>query len=162
MISPRAFPSKPARLTGVCRAKIEADLAAGTSVVIDRYYYSGVVYSAAKNNPSLSLEWARQPDEGLPRPDVCIFLNISAADAAQRGGFGEEKYEKKEMQDRVRELFGVLRQSAEKDDFVVVDGGQALDVVEGQVLEVALAAMRKVEQIQSPPRRVAPWTAKSQ
>ncbi|KAF2025502.1 P-loop containing nucleoside triphosphate hydrolase protein, partial [Setomelanomma holmii] len=70
---------------------IKASLAAGRTVVIDRYYYSGCVYSAAKQDPSMSLEWCRQPDVGLPRPDLCIFLDISAEDAAKRGGYGSEK-----------------------------------------------------------------------
>src|SRR5579871_4898312 len=72
-------------------------LEAGTTVVIDRYYYSGCVYSAAKDNPTLNLEWARHPEVGLPRPDICIFLNISAEDAAKRGGYGEERYESKKI-----------------------------------------------------------------
>src|ERR1700761_1730726 len=84
------------------RSAIEKDIKLGTTVVIDRYYYSGCVYSAAKNNPSLDLAWARQPEEGLPRPDLCVFLDISAEAAANRGGFGGEKYEIPEMQVRVR------------------------------------------------------------
>ncbi|KAJ4307375.1 Thymidylate kinase, partial [Neodidymelliopsis sp. IMI 364377] len=63
---------------------------ANKTVIIDRYYYSGIVYSAAKQNPSLSLEWCRNPDVGLPRPDLCLFLDISAEAAAQRGGYGTE------------------------------------------------------------------------
>ncbi|MCJ1429155.1 Thymidylate kinase, partial [Sticta canariensis] len=51
-------------------AAIRADIAAGTTVVIDRYYYSGVVYSVAKPRAGISLQWAREPEVGLPRPDV--------------------------------------------------------------------------------------------
>ncbi|EOA84288.1 uncharacterized protein SETTUDRAFT_42927 [Exserohilum turcica Et28A] len=108
---------------------IQADLAAGTTVIIDRYYYSGCVYSAAKQNPSLSLEWCRKPDVGLPRPDLCLFLDISAEDAAKRGGFGTEKYEKKDMQDRVRALFETLMQKKEGEDFVRIDAGGSMDEV---------------------------------
>jgi dTMP kinase len=32
---------------------IEEDIANGTTVIVDRYSYSGVVYSAAKANPTL-------------------------------------------------------------------------------------------------------------
>ncbi|KAI0618626.1 Thymidylate kinase [Pyrenophora tritici-repentis] len=89
----------------------------------DRYYYSGCVYSAAKQNPNMSLEWCRNPELGLPRPDLCIFLDISAEDAAKRGGYGAEKYEKKDMQDRVRVLFETLMQRKEGEDFVRIDAG---------------------------------------
>ncbi|KAF1996475.1 P-loop containing nucleoside triphosphate hydrolase protein, partial [Amniculicola lignicola CBS 123094] len=70
---------------------ILSDIEAGTTLVIDRYYYSGMIYSAAKSNPTLSLPWARHPDVGLPRPDLVLFLDISAEEAAKRGGYGEEK-----------------------------------------------------------------------
>src|SRR5277367_4036035 len=74
-------------------AQIKSDIALGVNVIIDRYSYSGAVYSAAKNNPNLSLQWAWQPEVGLPRPDICLFLGISTAEAAKRGGFGMERYE---------------------------------------------------------------------
>ena len=36
----------------------------GTTLVVDRYSFSGAVYSAAKENPDLSLEWAWSPEIG--------------------------------------------------------------------------------------------------
>jgi dTMP kinase len=101
-----------------CRGHVAADVAnlaprktitslveSGTTVICDRYYHSGVVYSAAKQNPSLSLSWARAPEIGLPRPDLVLFLDLEEAQAKARGGWGGEVYEKVEMQRRVRELF---------------------------------------------------------
>jgi thymidylate kinase len=38
----------------------------GCHVIVDRYAFSGVAFSAAKDG--LSLEWCKQPDSGLPRP----------------------------------------------------------------------------------------------
>lgn len=74
-------------------------------MLCDRYYHSGIVYSAAKQNPTLSLSWARAPDVGLPRPDLVLFLDLDEVQARARGGWGGEAYEKAEMQRRVRELF---------------------------------------------------------
>ncbi|KAH6611717.1 thymidylate kinase-domain-containing protein [Chaetomium sp. MPI-SDFR-AT-0129] len=84
---------------------IAALLASGTTVLCDRYYHSGVVYSAAKQNPSLTLPWARAPEVGLPRPDLVLFLDLDENQAKARGGWGGEAYEKAAMQRRVRELF---------------------------------------------------------
>lgn len=126
-------------------------------MVIDRYYYSGCVYSAAKHNPSLHLEWARHPDEGLPRPDICIFLDISAEDAAKRGGFGGEKYENHQMQARVRDLFQRLMESAEKEDFVRIDAGASLEQVQDSVRTAVLKAMTAVDEQMLPLRFVQPW-----
>lgn len=138
-------------------ASIEADIAVGTTVIVDRYYYSGIVYSAAKRNPELSLAWARKCDEGLPRPDVCIFLSISEEVAMKRGGYGEEKYEKHEMQQQVRILFEQLHTSPDGQDFCVVDGGRPLDVVESDVTRLAGEAMQRVRTSAMPLRKVLPW-----
>ncbi len=143
------------------RENIKATLAAGTSIVIDRYYYSGIVYSAAKDNPSLSLEWARCPEVGLPRPDICIFLKLSTDGAAQRAGFGQEKYEKREMQDRVRDLFDdlTLQRQPEASDTEVIDASTSMDEVESQVLQ---KVGRIVEEVSNgiygkEVRRIEPW-----
>ncbi|KAI0143670.1 thymidylate kinase-domain-containing protein [Xylariaceae sp. FL1272] len=84
---------------------IKAELAAGHIVICDRYYHSGIVYSAAKQLPSLSISWAKAPEVGLPRPDMVLFLDLEESVARSRGGWGGEIYEKGEMQRRVRELF---------------------------------------------------------
>ncbi|TVY86163.1 Thymidylate kinase, partial [Lachnellula willkommii] len=60
-------------------------IAHGYTLICDRYYYSGIVYSAAKHLPSLSLAWARQPEVGLPRPDRVVFLDLDPEAAAKRG-----------------------------------------------------------------------------
>ncbi|KAF2245949.1 thymidylate kinase [Trematosphaeria pertusa] len=138
-------------------ASIQADISAGTTVIIDRYYYSGCVYSAAKHNPTLSLAWARHPEVGLPRPDACIFLDISAEDAAKRGGYGTEKYEKQEMQDGVRELFNVLMESSEKDDFVRIDAGASLEEVQSRVKAAVDRVVEKVDKEDLSLRSVEPW-----
>ncbi|KAL8998413.1 MAG: hypothetical protein Q9169_002541 [Polycauliona sp. 2 TL-2023] len=113
------------------------DISNGTAIVIDRYYYSGVVYSAAKNNPDLSLEWAIQPELGLPKPDLCLFLDISLVDASVRGGFGSERYETSEMQKRVRTLFQDLQERPQNKEIVSVNAGQSIDEVHQEVCQLA-------------------------
>jgi dTMP kinase len=140
-----------------CRASIKSDINAGTTVIIDRYYYSGCVYSAAKDNPSLSLAWARDPEVGLPRPDVCLFLEISPEEAAKRGGFGTEKYEVKKMQDRVRELFAELQNAPEKGDFVRIDAGKSMEDVEEAVWKAAMDVFKTVDKANEPLRVVESW-----
>lgn len=131
---------------------IEEDITNGTTVIVDRYSYSGVVYSAAKANPTLSLEWAWQPEIGLPRPDICLFLSISPEEAAKRGGFGAERYENEAMQTRVRELFRTIFEKQQ--DVSIIDAGKSIDEVSQEIqgavtsciarLDVA-GALRKLE-----------------
>ncbi|RDI77556.1 hypothetical protein Vi05172_g12391 [Venturia inaequalis] len=138
-------------------AGIRSDIEAGTTVIIDRYYYSGCVYSAAKDNPTLPLAWARHPEVGLPRPDVCLFLDIAPEEASRRGGFGEEKYETKRMQDRVRELFAELTETPEKDDFCRIDAGKSVEEVGDQIWRVTMDLFRRVDKESTPLRTVQAW-----
>lgn len=76
-------------------------LLAGTTLVVDRYAYSGVAYSAAKGVPGIDIDWCKAPDRNLPAPDLVVYLRASNAVAAARPGFGEERYEKAEFQEKV-------------------------------------------------------------
>ncbi|GIZ47029.1 hypothetical protein CKM354_001013000 [Cercospora kikuchii] len=135
---------------------IKKHLLGGTTVVVDRYYYSGCVYSAAKHNPTMDLAWCRHPEVGLPRPDLCLFLDISAEDAAKRGGFGNERYEKQEMQDRVRDLFTEMRTHAdEAEDIITVDAGRSVEEVEKTIHEIV--ATRLSGPPSQPLRHINPW-----
>jgi dTMP kinase len=116
---------------------INSLLSSGTTVLCDRYYYSGVVYSAAKQNPSLPLSWARHPEIGLPRPDLVLFLDLDEGQARARGGWGGEVYEKAEMQRRVRDLFWGL--SYGKIGTATAQGGGATEGAAGGG-EVAVGA----------------------
>lgn len=138
-------------------AQIRADIAEGVTIVIDRYYYSGIVYSAAKDRPDLTIKWAREPEVGLPRPDICLFLDIMPEAAAGRGGFGVEKYENSRMQKRVRALFFELLPLPEGQDVRVVNANQSIDKVTEQMSGL-VEVMLQGEGITQPLRSIPPWT----
>lgn len=54
------------------------------------------------------LDWCKKPDVGLPKPDLVMFLNLSPAEAALRGQFGEERYETSVFQRAVQQKFEQL------------------------------------------------------
>lgn len=66
-------------------------LHSGTTILCDRYAYSGVAFSSAKggssSNNKLSVDWCQGPDRGLPAPDCVIFLDLSPEQARERGGY---------------------------------------------------------------------------
>lgn len=97
---------------------IEDDLQNGTTVVLDRYVYSGVSYSAAKG---LDFDWCLNPDRGLPRPDLAIFLEFEKPENSTRAGFGDERYEVVEFQEKVKLMFERFRDCREWRS-VFVDG----------------------------------------
>ncbi|KAF8207610.1 thymidylate kinase [Mycena galopus ATCC 62051] len=102
-------------------ASIEQLLAAGTTVVCDRYAFSGVAFSAAKGLP---LEWCRSPDVSLPAPDVTLFLDITPEQARSRGGYGEERYEKEEMQRKVRDVFHQISSEFTEASWMTINAGR--------------------------------------
>ena len=117
----------------VARSGIEAVLASGTTIICDRYAFSGVAFSTSKGLP---LEWCRSPDRSLPAPDLVLFLDISPEKARERGGYGQERYEKEEMQGRVREIFGQLGTEYETSSpgkWITIDAGQSLQAVEDSI-----------------------------
>lgn len=126
---------------------IEEDINNGITVIVDRYSYSGAVYSAAKANPSLSLEWAWQPEIGLPRPDVCLFLRISPEEAAKRGGYGAERYENATMQTRVRELYLTLFDLQPSGDIHIIDAGKTVDQVSQDIQTVVSQCITRLDTI---------------
>ena len=139
-------------------SQISRWIADGVTVVVDRYYYSGCVYTAAKALPGLGLEWARHPDVGLPRPDLCVFLDVSPETAAARGGFGGEKYEQTDFQARVRELFEVMwRHPDEENDVVVVNADRSMEDVERTIRKWARLASQRVDQEDIPLGLVRSW-----
>ena len=114
----------------------------GTIVIIDRYSYSGAVYSAAKQNELLDFDWAWAPEIGLPRPDLCLFLNVSAEIASQRGGYGNERYENQEMQGSVREGFKRLIELPGNDEFRIVDAGRSIEEVADDIFGIVQTALK--------------------
>ncbi|KAF9969329.1 hypothetical protein BGZ73_008350 [Actinomortierella ambigua] len=107
-------------------------LQAGTHLVVDRYAYSGVAFSAAKG---LDVEWCKHPDRGLLRPDKTLFLDLPTDEAEKRGGFGEERYEKRELQEKVRALF---LQKLHGKEWTVVDARQSVEAMHAQILAAAV------------------------
>ncbi len=140
-------------------ASIHADIAAGITIIVDRYYYSGIVYSAAKSHADISLSWAREPEVGLPRPDICLFLDVEPEIAQKRAEFGQERYEAKEMQMRVRAGFYELIRGEDGEDIRVLDAGQGVDKVENEVWKIVEHFVME-DGVSYPLRTILPWGQK--
>jgi len=119
-------------------AELREALNAGTHVFVDRYAFSGVAFSAAKE--SLTIDWCKQPDRGLPKPDLVCFLDVSAEEARKRGGFGKEKYEESGFQARVRENYMKLMEENWK---TVNTDKKSVDEVYAELSELVRTEMEK-------------------
>jgi dTMP kinase len=78
----------------------------------------------------LDLDWCKNPDRGLPRPDVVFYLSISVDDALKRGDFGNERYEKADFQRKVKTIFEEKLMLADpQEKWLKVDAMQSIDEI---------------------------------
>ncbi|KAI4366915.1 hypothetical protein MLD38_022716 [Melastoma candidum] len=118
------------------RSLMERKLKAGTSLIIDRYSFSGVAFSSAKG---LDFDWCKAPEIGLLAPDLVLYLDIPPEKAAERGGYGTERYEKLEFQRKVADCYKVLQDPSWK----VVDAQLPIEEISKQVQEVGLKCVEQ-------------------
>ncbi|XP_021864094.1 thymidylate kinase [Spinacia oleracea] len=110
------------------RSLMEDKLKAGTTLIIDRYSYSGVAFSSAKG---LDFDWCKAPEMGLLAPDMVLYLDISPEKAAERGGYGDERYERVDFQGKVREKYQALHDASWK----IVDACLPMEEVQKKLRE---------------------------
>ena len=109
-------------------------LTSGSHIVCDRYAYSGVAYTAAKG---LDFDWCLNADRGLLEPDLIIYVDIDIETAKNRGGYGEERYEKIEFQDKVRDQYKRFQKLYEgKACWRNVDGNRSKEEVTADVQKI--------------------------
>ena len=100
----------------------------GFTVIADRYAFSGVAYSVAKG---LDMEWCKEGDIGLPAPDMVFLLDMEAKEAAKRGNYGEERFEKIEFQEKVRTAFHRFFHNKE---WITIDAMQHVEVTQTYIV----------------------------
>ncbi|KAM5228593.1 thymidylate kinase isoform 1-T1 [Ctenodactylus gundi] len=109
---------------------IKEKLNQGVTLVVDRYAFSGVAFTGAKEN--FSLDWCKQPDVGLPKPDLILFLQLQLADAAARGEFGQERYENGTFQERALRCFHQLMKDPDL-NWKVIDASRSIEDVHEEI-----------------------------
>ena len=85
-----------------------------------------------KFQPGLTIDWCKQPDVGLPKPDLVCFLDVSEEVAMKRADFGGERYEMTDFQRRVRDNYEKLRDSS----WVTVSADGTLEEVQEELFKI--------------------------
>ncbi|KAI6171991.1 Thymidylate kinase [Aphelenchoides besseyi] len=113
-------------------SKLRDDISAGMTVIADRYSFSGIAYSAAKNHPDLSFEEACKTELDLLKPDLVIYLRADVGTTSTRADHGKEVLEKAEFQEKVRHQ---MERLVNEQFWEVVEATQTIDEVFREVLE---------------------------
>ncbi len=119
-------------------------LAAGATVVSDRYDLSSLAYqSATSPDAARSVPWIRELNARALRPGLTIVIDVPAEVAAerrrQRGG-AEELYEASETQRRLAGIYARAEELVPGDRVVHVSGEGSVEETSQLVLDAVLAA----------------------
>ncbi|KAG6649796.1 hypothetical protein CIPAW_07G235500 [Carya illinoinensis] len=102
------------------RSLMETKLKSGTTLIVDRYSFFWGGFLA--------------PEDGLLAPDLVLYLDIQPEKAAERAGYGGERYEQLEFQRKVARCYEVLRDASWK----IIDACQPMEDIEKQLQEIVL------------------------
>lgn len=113
------------------KGEIEKMVSKGTTVIMNRYYQSNLVYGISKG---LKLDWLLSLDKGMPKADLVIVIDIRPKTLVSRSKNVVDTFEKDlELIRRVKKNYRVL---ANKFNWRIVEGEKSVDEVHGQVLRI--------------------------
>ncbi|MDW0119278.1 MAG: dTMP kinase, partial [Nitrososphaeraceae archaeon] len=108
------------------KEEIEKMVSKGTTVIMNRYYQSNLVYGISKG---LKLDWLLSLDKGLPKADLVIVIDIRPKTLVSRSKNVVDTFEKDmELIRRVKKNYRIL---ANKFNWRTVEGEKSVDEVHG-------------------------------
>lgn len=111
--------------------EIEKIVGKGTTVIMNRYYQSNLVYGVSKG---LKLDWLLSLDKGMPKADLVIVIDIKPMTLVSRSKNVVDTFEKDlELIRRVKKNYRIL---AKKFNWRVVEGENSVGEVHQQVLKI--------------------------
>jgi dTMP kinase len=113
------------------KVEIEKIVNSGTTVIMNRYYQSNLVYGISKG---LKLDWLLSLDKGMPKADLVIVIDIRPKTLVSRSKNVVDTFEKDlELIRRVKKNYRIL---ANKFNWRIVEGEESVDQVHSQVLRI--------------------------
>jgi dTMP kinase len=113
------------------KIKIEKIVAKGTTIIMNRYYQSNLVYGISKG---LKLDWLLSLDEGMPGADLVIVIDIKPKTLARRSKNVVDTFEKDlGLIRRVKKNYRIL---GKRFKWRIVEGENSVEEVHSQVLKI--------------------------
>ena len=114
------------------KTEIDRVIGKGTTIIMNRYYQSNLVYGVSKG---LELDWLLALDEGLPKADLVIVIDIKTDTLVTRSKNSViDTFEiDRELIRKVKKAYRLL---AKKFKWYVIDGEKSVDDVHSQVLRI--------------------------
>ncbi|MFY9301677.1 MAG: dTMP kinase [Candidatus Nitrosotenuis sp.] len=112
-------------------AEIQKAHSENSVIIMNRYYQSNLVYGVANG---LDLKWLQGLDEGLPRADLVLVLDVSQRESFLRKKSRRDKFEKDtEFLKKISKTYRVL---ARKLGWRVIDASKTKAQVHNEIMKV--------------------------
>lgn len=112
--------------------EIESMVKKGMIVIINRYYQSNLVYGVSNG---LDIDWLDNLEEGLPKEDMVIVLDVSSSVSTQRSkGENLDSFEKN--QKLLLEVNKNYRKLAKRFKWKIIDGEKSKEQVHKEIMKI--------------------------
>ena len=99
-------------------------------LIMNRYYHSNLVYGLANG---LKQKWLENLDQGLPKADLVILLDVTQKESFRRQKTHRDKFEKNE--EFLRKISKIYRTTAKKKHWKIIDASKPKDEVHEEILK---------------------------
>lgn len=108
-------------------------------LIMNRYYQSNLVYGVANN---LSLKWLQGLDQGLPKADLVIVLDVSQKESFSRKKSNRDRFEKDTV--FLQKISKTYRILAKKFGWHIINASQSKESVHNDIMRVLSKKLEKL------------------
>lgn len=108
-------------------------------LIMNRYYQSNLVYGVANN---LSLTWLQGLDQGLPKADLVIVLDVSQKESFSRKKSNRDRFEKDTI--FLQKISRTYRILAKKFGWHIINASQSKESVHNDIMRVLSKKLAKL------------------
>ena len=120
------------------KSEIESIIGKGTTIIMNRYYQSNLVYGISKG---LKLKWLLALDEGLPKADLVVVIDIKTNTLVERSRNDITDTFEQDL-DLIRNVRRNYKMLANKFNWHIIDGEDTVNIVNVQVVELVRKIMK--------------------
>lgn len=120
------------------KSEIESIIGKGTTIIMNRYYQSNLVYGISKG---LKLKWLLALDEGLPKADLVVVIDIKTNTLVERSRNDITDTFEEDL-DLIRNVRRNYKMLANKFNWHIIDGEDTVNIVNVQVVELVRKIMK--------------------
>lgn len=111
--------------------KIQKAQEKNSVLIMNRYYHSNLIYGLAND---LKQKWLENLDEGLPKADLVILLDITQKESFTRQKTNRDKFEKnKEFLSKISKIY---LSTAKKKHWKIIDATKSKQEVHKEIMKI--------------------------